>query len=469
MDKKYQRLLVLLFSLIFFITAPIIIFYALGFRFDNRTFQFVETGSFVIRSYPKDAAIYLNGKATDKKTPAVLSHLVPGIHTVRIELPEYAPWEKSIFISPQMTTFAEYIQLFPSIPMPDPVSPSLDINNFFPSHRLRSAIEVKKDTLILNNLQTPLGTPIEQRTVLTLAQGEELNTVLWAKSEKKIFIQTTHRAMVIVISRNDQKIDIKNLLNFLPDTCQWHPSDDTLLLCARKKELWLVDIALLRSSHVYAGEYREPRIDEYTLFVPVHKDTPSSQSHEWNLVGIDLKNTIGLPYPLFDFPVFSNDAEFKIGKQYYSIFIPEKKQWFLLPRKIQTNDTKLTPVFSFTSEYVDHLTWNGNHTKALYINKGMVWYLDTAFEQFVPPVELSAVRSDVKSLVWMPGDRHVLVVYSHSIDVVETDLSTPPLTRTLIQWAEPITPLEPLTDGKWLYLHVTDGAHPGIVRFRIRE
>ncbi len=471
MDKKYQRILVGIFSLVFFITAPVLILYALGFRFDDRRLQFVETGSLVIRSYPKDVLIELDGKPTHKTTPAVISHIVPGAHHVRLELPEYAPWEKDIFISPHMTTFAEYIQLFPAIPMQDPISSTLSIENFFPSHRLRYAVEIQKNGMNLKNLQTPIGTPIEQHTIANLAQGEIFNDLLWAKSEKKVFLKTSNRAIVFVVSRNDQSIDIKKTLNFLPDRCEWHPSDDTLLLCARKKELWLVDIALMRSTLLYTGTIGQPRIDEYTLFLPVHDTVaPSDNATDapWVMVTIDLKNPHLPPYRHFDIPIFAQDAEFKVGKNYYSIYFPIKQQWFLLPRNIQPDETKLMPIFSFTSEKVEHLTWNGNHTKALYVNKGVVWYLDTAFQQFVPPVELGNVQTDIQSLVWMPGDRHILVVYNHSVDIIETDLNTPPLARTLIQRAGPIHPIEPLTDGKWLYLDVSDGAHPGIVRFRIR-
>ena len=471
MDKKYQRILVGVFSLVFFITAPLIILYALGFRFDDRKFQFVETGSLVIRSYPKDVLIELDGKPTNKTTPAVISHIVPGTHRVRLELPEYAPWEKDIFISPQVTTFAEHIQLFPAILMQDPISSTLSTENFFPSHRLRYAVEIQKNEIVLKNIQTPIGTSIEQRTIANLAPREIFSDLLWAKSEKKIFLKTSNRAIVFVISRNDQLVDIKKMLNFLPDKCEWHPSDDALLLCARKKELWLVDIALMRSTLLYTGTIAHPRIDEYTLFLPIHDTTSSSKNAadtRWVILTIDLKNPHLPPYRHFDIPIFEQDAEFKVGKNYYSIYFPLKQQWFLLPRNIQSDETKFMPIFSFTSEKVEHLTWNGNHTKALYINKGVLWYLDTAFQQFVPPVELGNVQPGIQSLVWMPGDRHILVVYTHAVDVIETDLNTPPLTRTLIQRATPINPIEPLTDGKWLYLHVSDGSHPGVVRFRIR-
>src|SRR3989344_2786062 len=151
MDKKYQRILVGVFSLVFFITAP-------------------------------------------------------------------------IFISPQVTTFAEHIQLFPAILMQDPISSTLSTENFFPSHRLRYAVEIQKNEIVLKNIQTPIGTSIEQRTIANLAPREIFSDLLWAKSEKKIFLKTSNRAIFFVISRNDQLVDIKKMLNFLPDKCEWHPS-----------------------------------------------------------------------------------------------------------------------------------------------------------------------------------------------------------------------------------------------------
>ncbi|HAZ16648.1 MAG: hypothetical protein A3H59_00225 [Candidatus Jacksonbacteria bacterium RIFCSPLOWO2_02_FULL_43_9] len=487
MIRKHQRILVFGFSLLFFITAPLVLLYGTGFRFDTRTFEFVETGSFVIRSYPKDISIEADGKPTGKTTPAVLSHLLPGIHHIRLQSPEFSVWEKDVYIYPKMTTFAENIQLFPAIPMEGSLSTETQPHLFFPSHRLRYAIEVKKQTasskLILKNLQESLLQETE-KTITTLAKGEELRHLSWAKSEKKIVLTTSSRAMVFMISRDDSPIDIKKILNFLPESCSWHPFDDTLLLCERKQELWLIDIALSRPAHLYTGEYGEFRIDEYELFLPVIQPTNSdfiaeknnttkdemdeSPPPQWTLLAFDLKDTKLQPRTLMGLPLFSEDAEFKVVKNYYSLYIPSRKQWFLAPRTTPVSYNASMPVFSFTSEQVEHITWNGDHTKALYITNETLWYLDVAFDQFVPPIELSQLKDAVQSLVWMPGDRHGLVIYPLSIDVVETDLHTPPMTRTLVKRAQPITPIEPMTDGKWLYTGVSDGAHPGIVRFRIR-
>jgi hypothetical protein len=64
----------------------------------------VEDGSALnLRSSPSNAVITLDGKATDLRTPTLLTSLSPGEHRLRISRAGYRDWEKFILIKPGQT------------------------------------------------------------------------------------------------------------------------------------------------------------------------------------------------------------------------------------------------------------------------------------------------------------------------------------------------------------------------------
>lgn len=78
----------------FVIIAPITILAALGYRYDFSQHRLERTGTLMVRTQPKGARIYLNGKLSSEKTPAVIRFLPPGDFEVKVEKEGYRTWQK---------------------------------------------------------------------------------------------------------------------------------------------------------------------------------------------------------------------------------------------------------------------------------------------------------------------------------------------------------------------------------------
>ena len=113
-NDKLKRAIAFYISVaLFFITLPIMLSYALGYRIDYRMFKIYKTGIIFINSKPSGASIYINDKLYPDLTPAQIENLNPGPYKVRVRREGFYPWEEELAVRPNMVTKADSIILFP--------------------------------------------------------------------------------------------------------------------------------------------------------------------------------------------------------------------------------------------------------------------------------------------------------------------------------------------------------------------
>lgn len=115
-EQKIRASLFYLSVIIFLIGLPFILSFALGYKFDRRTFKFTKTGLLVLKTQPSGASVYLNEKLLNIKTPATITELLPGRYSLRLELEKYYPWLNEINVGAGKVERLEKIILFPLRP-----------------------------------------------------------------------------------------------------------------------------------------------------------------------------------------------------------------------------------------------------------------------------------------------------------------------------------------------------------------
>jgi len=114
MTIKQRRIFYIVLIGLFFILTPLLIFYALGFRYNTDYNKFQKTGALYIRSNPSNATIEIDGKAKSFITPDKILSLLPGEYNLKISKSGYYDWTKKLEVKSYQTTFAEDIYLFSS-------------------------------------------------------------------------------------------------------------------------------------------------------------------------------------------------------------------------------------------------------------------------------------------------------------------------------------------------------------------
>ncbi len=115
-EQRIRAFLFYLSVIIFLIGLPVILSFALGYKFDRRTFKFTKTGLLALKTQPSGASVYLDEKSLDLKTPASVTELLPGRYRLRLELEKHYPWFNEVNVDAGKVTRLEKIILFPLRP-----------------------------------------------------------------------------------------------------------------------------------------------------------------------------------------------------------------------------------------------------------------------------------------------------------------------------------------------------------------
>lgn len=115
MSKKTRLVLLSIFVILFFLVAPQIILYSLGYRFDFERKKIVNIGGLYLKVWPPRAEIFIDGKFI-KKTDfffdsILIQNLLPKKYKILVEKEGYHPWQKTLEIKGKEVTKAENIIL----------------------------------------------------------------------------------------------------------------------------------------------------------------------------------------------------------------------------------------------------------------------------------------------------------------------------------------------------------------------
>ncbi len=110
--QKIRSCLFYLSVLLFFSGLPLILGYALGYKFNPQSFKFIKTGLIFVKTQPSGAQIYLNGSLLAEKSPAGILELLPGSYQVSLELDRHYPWKDQVEVEAGKATRIDKVILF---------------------------------------------------------------------------------------------------------------------------------------------------------------------------------------------------------------------------------------------------------------------------------------------------------------------------------------------------------------------
>lgn len=130
MARRKRYLIIGILALLFFITAPLIVFYSLGWRLDFRTLKISQPGILYFKTFPNSVEIFVNGKLKKKTdflfSAAMVENLSPAKYDVELKKDGFYPWKKTLEIKKGEATEAKNVVLFPENPQIKMVLGSID-------------------------------------------------------------------------------------------------------------------------------------------------------------------------------------------------------------------------------------------------------------------------------------------------------------------------------------------------------
>lgn len=121
MIVRKRLILYIIAFVLLVITAAIVIYTAQGYFFDFKTGKIKKQGIIVIRSIPKNANVYLDGKFKKNKTQYSIP-LFPGAYEVKVKNEKYSTWTKRVNVESGVATMLDYVFLVLKNRTPEPVT-----------------------------------------------------------------------------------------------------------------------------------------------------------------------------------------------------------------------------------------------------------------------------------------------------------------------------------------------------------
>ncbi|MFA6503848.1 MAG: PEGA domain-containing protein, partial [Patescibacteria group bacterium] len=111
----HRKILPWMFIIIFLMMAPAVIFYTSGYRWNAKKHAIERNGTLIIDTFTQGASIKLNGQQMPETTSVTLQNMSPGSYDIKLDLQDYHPWSKTLWIDPERVTFASGIVLWPQL------------------------------------------------------------------------------------------------------------------------------------------------------------------------------------------------------------------------------------------------------------------------------------------------------------------------------------------------------------------
>lgn len=192
--------------------------FASGYRPDFSTKSFKPTGLLVATSYPNQATVYINGKASKNKTATTIS-LTPGEYDIEIKKDGFTSWQKKLLIEKELVVKTD-ANLFPTFPdlkaltFTGAANPVISPDNRRVLYNVNNQQE-KNGLWLLELSDRPLNLNREARQILRIDSQERdfsKATYQWSPDYKKVlitFIKTPATAKTLAVEENFL-LDINN-------------------------------------------------------------------------------------------------------------------------------------------------------------------------------------------------------------------------------------------------------------------
>jgi len=109
-DIRVKKIFFWFLVLVFLVVAPIVVYYAMGYRFNLERGIFIYSGSVTVKPTPREIEVFINGKQVSTGVVNFLNYsyhmgsLFPGKYMLEVKSLGYIPWSKEVHVHSGVST-----------------------------------------------------------------------------------------------------------------------------------------------------------------------------------------------------------------------------------------------------------------------------------------------------------------------------------------------------------------------------
>lgn len=410
MKLRHQRLLYITFFLIFFITAPLLAFYAAGYRYNFTKKTFEKTGILVVDALPHGAAVYLNGRPV-AATPARLTALLPQTYQVRVTKEGYSTWEKDVLVESNLTTFNKNIVLFKKTLPVLAMEGQINLLSVSPDHQtmVYSLVANGKETIRLRALTGGVDTALP---TLNQPGGSRLEFVAWSPSQKIALLRQTLGDFnrYLIIDTETAKIrELFDLTRLNFTTVKWDQKNDDLLYGLDASALFQVNLVTGSTSTITTGPPDDFIVQGRDLYSITTGVKESFLNHA----------TLGGEPPITEKIKLPSPSHFTLQPA---------PDGLLALLDLKTSDLFLIKVTAFADREIEPsvllqakakaLAWSNDQSKLLFYTDFEIWAYDLSHDQ---KQFINRLGQVIKEAFWYPQNNYVVYQVDNTLRATETE------------------------------------------------
>ena len=424
MSYFFRRFLLFCIIFIFLCAAPLVIFYARGYRFDLHNLEFTKTGTLSVKTAPSGADIYLDGKIYPKASPAKIDGLKPKDYALRVTREGYQDWQASFTIKPELVTSATHIILFPQ--------------------------QLEEKNIISGSIDNFALSPDQQKIIYNIAKGEKRGLwIFYFGTEENIKISDIYfedfdwsgNGQKIILKRKEESGLRYGLLDLgASGTLKNNPKIQDLASLVRdpiEKISWSPDnsqrLFILAKDNLYEADLGKPAISL------LQKNVQTYAFHAYGLLWVqkDQKNVFlaAQDYRLLNRPEIITALP---KRETYKIIPSPGKIALLLDHDLYfVEDGALVKI----AEAVEDASWSPDNKRLLYFNAHQInsYYLKDATNSV-----LTRDSRILENINWWPRSQYVVFVSKEKLKFIDaapemnshwiTEIKNTKVPQTKIQW-----------------------------------
>ncbi|MFH1423897.1 MAG: hypothetical protein ABIG29_03045 [Candidatus Nealsonbacteria bacterium] len=186
MTKKTRTILFAICVFLFSLTAPSVIFYSQGYRFDFETRKIVQTGGLYFKVTPRSAQVYLNGKLIETTSiftsSSLVENLLPKTYYVEIKKDGFNSWQKNMEVKERQVTEAKNITL-----IPQNINFVKSIETPLPKYLANATSSDGNKVVKYDDHEIWISFPEEEKDIFLIRFSEKICQVFWLNDYYLIF------------------------------------------------------------------------------------------------------------------------------------------------------------------------------------------------------------------------------------------------------------------------------------------